>query len=67
VAEDPLIVCGFDAHCPTGESCCVITARCFDPARPATCAVPPEGTEAPCEDDVDCARYDGCGGAATDR
>jgi hypothetical protein len=48
------IVCGVDSNCPEGFQCCGLTDRCFDPTRPANCAVPPKGTRYSCTDDSDC-------------
>ena len=59
VREHPFVMCGVDSQCPAGEQCCGITGACYDPATPASCAVPPPGTLFPCANDEDCARWDG--------
>jgi hypothetical protein len=32
--------CGHSSQCPTGQHCCYITGRCYDPAHPALCSFP---------------------------
>jgi hypothetical protein len=59
VREDPIVACGIDTQCPSGQDCCAFSGTCFDPSRPESCALPPDGTLFPCEDDSDCARFDG--------
>jgi hypothetical protein len=46
--------CATNAMCPPGEQCCSITGQCYDPALPALCSFPPEGTSFPCVDDGQC-------------
>ncbi len=46
--------CATSSMCPKGQECCSITGQCFDPAKPALCVFPPEGTKFPCIDDSQC-------------
>jgi len=59
---DVLTPCGTDAQCPTGLHCCAITGQCFDPALPALCAFPPDGTDFPCVDETQCYEFSYCKG-----
>ena len=59
--------CGSDDDCAGGDSCCALTGRCYDPALPALCTEPPDGTDQSCLDDSHClpgsyCKRDGCEG-----
>jgi hypothetical protein len=60
--RDPIIYCGLDRQCPTGEKCCAITGRCYDSQVPYLCGTPPPGTKAPCLEDRQCAGGEYCSG-----
>jgi hypothetical protein len=60
--RDPIIYCGFDRQCPTGDKCCAITGRCYDGHIPYLCSKPPPGTMAPCLEDRQCAGGEYCSG-----
>jgi hypothetical protein len=59
IGEDPLITCGLDEQCPSGQSCCLLTGLCAPPSEAALCVLPPEGTSLACFSDRECARFDG--------
>jgi hypothetical protein len=49
----PGVLCGTAGSCPEpGQTCCSITGRCQDAAKP--CTFPPAGYDYPCEVNLDC-------------
>jgi hypothetical protein len=55
--------CGGSDQCPTGQQCCSITGRCYDPSVPYLCTLPPPGTTISCVDDSQCTTVEFCSGS----
>lgn len=59
----PVVIgCADDKQCPSGQSCCEISGRCYDTSCKGCCAQPPAGTTAPCERDDQCLPGQYCAG-----
>ena len=54
--------CGTDAQCPTGNVCCALNGRCYDPSEPWRCQFQPDGAILNCAQSSEC--VDGAGGGS---
>jgi hypothetical protein len=57
VPDDPMIACGLDEQCPSGQRCCAMLGYCVESDCADCCRLPPVGTSYPCRTDEDCGRF----------